>query len=725
MLIELTLIGIAGATFFMRKRNKDQLSVKTSEQSDSVNTRSNSSETLYLENSAGKKNFSLTKLFKDVKSVVSDDERQQLTKSADLSTGMRKEQENVNQNIILSAGAVTTALLGSISPLFSILSVTMIMYLARDLYKFIWRDIKSKRFFSLFMINGILIVGMIVDGHLILAAVGGLVGRFFVKIINKTEDHSKKQLVSVFGNHPPKAWLEKDGVEIEVDITAIQPGDVVVVNTGEIIPVDGSIKKGDATIDQHILTGESQPVEKATGDKVFAATLMLSGSIHICVETAGEETVAAKIAKVLENAQNYKDTLVIRGQEIADKFVPFELGITGTTWILKGSGPALTVMWSALGANMISLGPLTVLSYLQILSRNGILIKDGRVLESIRQVDTVVFDKTGTLTMEQPEVTQIHCIADYDEDTLLGYAAAAEYRHTHPIARAIVDKSESKDINLPDLDEADYEVGYGIKVRINGDRIFIGSARFMSREGIELPEITMDIQNKAESEGFSLIYISINNQLKGIFEIHPTIRPEAAEIIQYLKQRNIKLYIVSGDHEEPTRCMAEALGIDNYFAEVLPENKADLVKGLSKEGRFVCFIGDGINDAIALKSAQVSISLKGASTVAVDTAQIVLMDGSLNHLKQLFELVDQFENTMSTNFKATIVPGVICIGGVYLFNFGLLTGMVLYYLGTVVGVSNTLWPLVKYQKDEPIEIEDKRPCEVDGFVKTTSIRTKR
>ena len=163
----------------------------------------------------------------------------------------------------------------------------------------------------------------------------------------------------------------------------------------------------------------------------------------------------------------------------------------------------------------------------------------------------------------------------------------------------------------------------------------------------------------------------------------------------------MKLYIISGDHEHPTKRMAETLGIDHYFAEVLPENKANLVKQLCEQGRFVCFIGDGINDAIALKSAQVSISLKGASTAATDTAQIIFMDGTLNHLELLFHLADEFENTMHTNFITTIVPGVICIGGVYFLHFGIAMGMGLYYIGSAVGLSNTLIPLVKHQENKP------------------------
>ena len=231
-----------------------------------------------------------------------------------------------------------------------------------------------------------------------------------------------------------------------------------------------------------------------------------------------------------------------RGRKMADGFLPVEIGMSATTLAVLGPTSALAVMWSGLGANMAILGPLSVLNYLQILSRHGILVKDGRVLESLRQVDTVVFDKTGTLTLEQPTVGKIHCLGDSDENTLLGYAAAAEYRQPHPIAKAIVDKAACKNLERPNLDEASYEVGYGIKVTIDGQRILVGSGRFMSREGIELPEVAVDIQAQAEEEGFSLIYVGINQQLGGILEMHPCIRPEAAEIIQHLKRHETLHY---------------------------------------------------------------------------------------------------------------------------------------------------------------------------------------
>jgi heavy metal translocating P-type ATPase len=691
MIIRLLLIG-GGATYLYQRNKRN---IKKTVLPNFSRNKHNTKKTV-------SPNFNGKKLLQDFKTAILGDERQQqqLTLDPEMQADIKKYEKEANRHLLLSVGATGLAVLASVYPTLSILGTGAVLYLARDVFYFIWRDFKKGYFLSVYLFDVIMLIGMIATGHLVLAAFSGVISDFLMKIVKKAEENSEKQIINVFSGHPPHVWIEKEGIEIQVDFNTLQKGDHVIVNAGEIIPVDGVIHSGLANIDQHIMTGKSQSVERAMGDKVFASTLLLSGRITILVETAGEETVAAGIGQVLNKTQNYKDNLIARGQKIADSFLPIELGSTAVTLAILGPTSALAVMWSNLGANMAVLDPLSVLNYLQILSRYGILLKDGRMLESLRQVDTVVFDKTGTLTLEQPTVGKIHCLGDYDENTLLGYAAAAEYRQLHPIAKAIVDKAISRNLELPDLEEASYEMGYGIKVLIDGQLIRVGSGRFMNREGIELPEVAQNIQAPAEEEGFSLLYVGINQQLGGLLEMHPGIRPEAVEIIQHLKKRGMKLYIISGDHEHPTQRMAETLGIDNYFAEILPENKAKLVKQLCEEGRFVCFIGDGINDAIALKSAQVSISLKGASTTATDTAKIIFMDGTLNHLEQLFQLADEFENTMRANLLSTIVPGVICISGVYLLHFGIAMGMGLYYVGSVVGLSNTLWPLVKHQEDK-------------------------
>ena len=248
-------------------------------------------------------------------------------------------------------------------------------------------------------------------------------------------------------------------------------------------------------------------------------------------------------------------------------------------------------------------------------------------------MDTVVFDKTGTLTDEQPHVTQIHPWGDYEENEILRYAAAAEYTQTHPIAQAILQEARTRDVYIPAIDEATYRIGYGLTVTADSRPVHVGSFRFMEMEEIFIPPSIREVQAVCHNQGHSLVLVAMDYQVVGAIELHAAVRPEAKAMIQGLRQRNIKhIYIISGDHDTPTQKLATALGIDHYFPETLPESKADLIEQLQQEGRSVCYIGDGINDAIALKKAEVSISFRGASTIAMDTAQVILMDQSLNQL---------------------------------------------------------------------------------------------
>ncbi|EDN68698.1 P-type ATPase [Beggiatoa sp. PS] len=564
------------------------------------------------------------------------------------------------------------------------------------------QDIKNRRI-TTYLLDCVIYIGFIVSHHIFLASLFTLTNLLALKLQQQTENNSHQQLTNVFGQQPRSVWMIRDDLEVEVPLETIQKGDIVVVNAGENIPVDGTVTEGLATVDQHLLTGESQPVEKQQGDNVFAATLVLAGRILIKVENAGKETVTAKIGNLLEKTQDFKETLRLRGQQIADSFVGPTLLGSGLFLPLLGPNAALTILFSALGYNMKLLGPMSVLNFLHIMAKNGILIKDGRSLEMLQQVDTLVFDKTGTLTLEQPQLCQIYPIEPLDEETLLIYAAAAEYRQTHPIAKAILAASEQRKLTLPMIEDAAYQVGYGIQVQIKDTIIRVGSVRFMQQQNITLSKEIQNLKTISDAQGHSLVYVAVNDKLGGVLELQPSIRPEVPKIINYFKERGISLYIISGDHEQPTRQLANELGIEHYFAETLPENKADLIAELRAKGKFVCFVGDGINDAIALKQANVSISLRGASTAATDTAQIILMDGNLNKLQPLFEIAQAFEANMRTNYWLTIIPGVICLGGVFFFHFGIVAGFITYYTGKIVGLGNTMLPLLKYAEDDEVQ----------------------
>lgn len=611
---------------------------------------------------------------------------------------MEKSQQASKKRLYGSLGALGLAGMATLLPVFYPVGVAAILYLSRENYKLIGRDFKRGHYLSFYLVSAIANIGLMATGHLILSAMNGLVFGFLARITNQLETTAQHQLVNIFSHFPKQVWVLKDGVEIQIDFHALQVGDQVIVNAGEVIPVDGQVMSGLGQVDQHMLTGESQPVDKQKGDEAFASTLLTTGRLTIKVTMAGDKTVAMKITQALSENKDYKNTLIMRGRQIGDRFVPVKLGLAGLALPLLGPNASMAVMWANLGNGLSTIGPMIVMIYMQLLARQHILVKDGRVFESLREVDTVVFDKTGTLTEEQPTVGNIHTFNNFTEQDALRLAAAAEYRQTHPVARAIITRAEQEQLVLPEIETASYEVGFGIKVIIDGSTIHVGSAAFLQHETITLPEATQAIQQQAETESYSLIYISVDRQLVGVLEMLPTIRPEAHNIVQALQQRGIETYIISGDAEAPTRRLAQTLGIDHYFAETLPENKADLVQQLKDEGRFVAFIGDGINDSIALKTAQVSISMKGASSVATDTAQIVFMDGTLQRLLPLFELVDEYEETMRRATVIGFTPGTLTVAGVFFLHFGVVISLMILYLNICLGLGNTLWPMIKHQQ---------------------------
>ncbi|MEK8015763.1 MAG: heavy metal translocating P-type ATPase, partial [Candidatus Parabeggiatoa sp.] len=597
----------------------------------------------------------------------------------------------------LGLTAITTLFYPALAPL----SVFAIIYSAFPFYEAGFRAFFKTRRIEVSILDVILITGILLKGFLFVSAATIWLLTLSEKLLIKTENDSRKKLVNIFGEQIRTVWVKVDGVEIQIAFEELKVGDIVVVNAGEVIPVDGVIVNGVATVDQHTLTGESQPVEKAVEDKVLASTILLSGRIGIRVEETGQDTIAARISNVLNNTADFTSSVQARGLEIANHYTPATLALSGITLPLFGAGSALTILLSSLGYNMRLISPISVLNYLKILSEHGILVKDGRALELLDRVDTVVFDKTGTLTLDQPHIGNIYiCVGiGITENKLLMYAASAEYRQTHPIAMAILEAAKQREINLPPISEAAYEIGYGIKVKVDEVLVRVGSIRFMEMEGIVIPDEMRNLQDQGFEEGYSLIGVAINEQLGGMIELHPTIRPEVKSILRGLKQRGMSLYIISGDHEKPTQRLAMELGIDHYFAETLPENKADLIEKLQQEGRNVCFVGDGINDSIALKKANVSISIKGATTVATDTAQIVLMDGTLSQLDKLFHIASDFEDNMKNNFKISMIPGIFCIAGVYVFHFGVISGIAIYNLGLITGVTNAMLPLQQYHSE--------------------------
>lgn len=532
-------------------------------------------------------------------------------------------------------------------------------------------------------------------GYYFIISLSSFVAISMYKAIARIKDSSQQRLVEVFSSRPQFVWIMVDGIELTVPFEALKVGDTFVVQAGETVPADGKIVQGIATIDQHALTGESQPAEKVPHDLVLASTTVLSGKIYVEVTQAGADTVAAKIGELLNQTTDHKTGLEIQALKLANRSTTPTLIFGILAAPIVGAAGSLALLCASFGYSMRALGPISTLSFLQMTSDKNILIKDGRSLDVLPNIDTVVFDKTGTLTQERPSVSNLYPCNGFSAEMLLTYGAAAEYKQTHPTAKAILQATSDRHLILPKIDEAKYEIGYGLKVQLENQTVRVGSRRFLELENIPIPDEIEAIQTEREALGYSLVMVAIGNQLAGAIELQPTIRPEAQRVIQKLQLRGLKTYIISGDQEEPTRSLAEALGIDHYFANTLPEQKAALIEKLQQEGKTVCFIGDGINDSIALRKADVSVSLSGATTAAIDTAQIILMDGRLSGFSDLLAIAESFQANQQVNFALSVVPSAVSVSGVFLLHTGIYFASALSYSSLFLGITNSTRPLLK------------------------------
>ena len=611
-------------------------------------------------------------------------------------------EEFVNRRLWLTLGNTALASTGALFfPPLKLLSIFSLLYLILPVFQKAKESIFQERRARIEIFDSVGVIFMLGSGYIVTTNLAFIAYWGAQKLRLTTENNSRESLINIFGEQPRSVWILKDGVEIEVPFESLEVEEILVSRAGEQIPADGVVIHGIASVDQHMLTGEAQPAEKGIGDRVFSATVVISGWLHIRVEKAGKATVAAEIGEILENTTNFTSALESQGKAMADaSTIPAFVLALGSFPVVGFQG-TVALFCSNFLINMRMFSPISMLNFLNMASQEGVLIKDGRSLQTLAQVDTVVFDKTGTLTLEQPRVRSIYTFNGRmkddgnEENKVLAIAATAEYRQSHPIALAILGEAGERGLDIAEIDEANYKIGYGITVKTEGKMIRVGSQRFMETENIPLPKTFSHIAEQSYEQGYSLVYVASDEGLIGVIEMESAIRPEAKQVIQLLKKRSMTFYIISGDHETPTRKMAEKLGIEHWFAHVLPRDKAKLIEELQEQGRKVCFVGDGINDGIALKKADVSVSMRGASTIATDSAQIVLMDETLEKLPGLFDISHRFQDNMKNAFLATGFPQVISIGGVFFYHFTIMHTLLMYIVSVASGGTVVMLPAIK------------------------------
>jgi Cu2+-exporting ATPase len=612
-----------------------------------------------------------------------------------------------------NVGAVVFLLASRFHPAAYLPGAALAIYACLPIYKRTYLSIFKEKKLKNDVLNGLVVTGTLATGHILVTAIFTFVSNLGTVVVQKSKDYSEEMLKGVYDQKVSTVWLLREGTEIETPIEEVKIKDVVIVHTGELIPLDGTILKGAVTVDQHALTGESIPVEKAEGDNVLASTVVIAGYAQIEVTQTGQNTVVAKIEDVLEGTSHFKTGIQLKGEAWADKAAAPILGLGLILWPFQGAAVTTAVFNMSPGNGIRLSASAQTLTHIILAAQENILIKDGRVLEQLMDVDTVIFDKTGTLTEDEHAVSRIICAKNnHSEDDILYFAAATEQKVNHPLAKAIIEKAKDLKITLPnaELSDSRYEVGMGVTATVNGKTTQVGSLSFMEKAGIPIPgEIKDDVQATI-ADGFSVVMVVVEGKIVGAIEIQAQLRPEVKQVIKDLRARGIKhMYILSGDQMEPTRQMAKMLELDGYFHNVSPEDKSNIIEKLQKDGKTVCFIGDGINDVIAMKKANASISLSGASTIATDVAQVILMSGTLLELDNLFAIAHNLKTKLVMTITSYTTVVLVSFSSIVFLGAPPFVALVVQSIvNNTYGMSQALLPLKQLRDNKKLKYENEQ-----------------
>jgi Cu+-exporting ATPase len=480
---------------------------------------------------------------------------------------------------------------------------------------------------------------------------------------------------------PQKVIVKKNDIEKEIPIDELQPGDIVVIKPGGKIPADGKIIRGNSVIDESMITGEPMPVEKNVGAKVIGGTINKTGSFEFEVTAIGDNSILGQIIKMVEEAQGSKAPIQKLADKIAAVFVPVIIliaVITFSGWLFLGSIGLSSALLNFVAVLIIAcpcaLGlatPTAIIVGTGKGAQQGILIRNAESLELAHKLDTIIFDKTGTITAGKPEVTSVHPYL-IDEKELISFAIALEQKSEHPIAEAIVGYGKEREIKIEEVENFESLTGAGLKGKVRGNEILIGNKILMEDHSINTEAFDPVIAELSAS-GKTIVFIVINKESKGIIALEDKIKKDSTAVISKLKSMNLKTVLLTGDNNRVAKKIAEKTGFDDYKAELLPEDKLNVVSEYQNNGRIVAMVGDGINDAPALTQSDVGIAMGSGTDVAIESGDIVLMTGDLNGVTKAINLSRLTLKTIKQNLFWAFIYNII---GVPLAALGLLNPMI-------------------------------------------------
>lgn len=512
------------------------------------------------------------------------------------------------------------------------------------------------------------------------------VGKYFETL---TKGRTSQAIQSLVALSPKVATVIRDGKEVEVPVEELQVGEVVFVRPGEKIPVDGVILSGESFVDESMITGESVPVFKKEGSKVVGATLNTTGSFQVEVSQVGKDTTLSQIIRLVEEAQGSKAPIAAIADRVAGIFVPIVMGLSllaGLYWGLIGGESfefVVTVMISVLViACPCALGlatPTAIMVGTGFGAKRGILIKSSAALEEAGHVGVVLLDKTGTITNGKPKVVDIQVFNDYSKEEVLKVAASIEKHSEHPLGKAIVEEAEKQEFDVLSIEQFQSISGMGIQGIVDGKEVLLGNHLLLQNQEIAVDDFNTVIDEVA-SQGQTAMFVAIQKQVAGIIVVADTIKATSKEAIQQMKALGLQVRMVTGDHEKTAKAIANEVGIETVYSQVLPNEKASVVQQLLDEGYQVAMVGDGINDAPALAKATVGIAIGSGVDVAIETADMVMMQDDLRLVAKTIQLSKMTMMTIKENLFWAFIYNVIGIpvamGVLHFFGGPLLSPMI-------------------------------------------------
>lgn len=550
--------------------------------------------------------------------------------------------------------------------------------------------------FSIDLLVSIAVLGALYIGEYTESSVVTFLFLFGDYLEMRTLEKTRSSLRELVDMAPQEAVvLREDGNSEKVAIEKVEVGDRIIIRPGGKIPVDGSIISGKASINEATITGESIPASKTVEDKVFSGTILDTGYVEIVAERVGDDTTFAKVIELVEEAQESKS----KAEKFLDKFAgiytPAVVVLAIVVYLFtQDLHLAITFLVIACPGALVIGAPVSNVAGIGNGARNGVLIKGGEIMDKFSKVDTLVFDKTGTLTKGKPEVTDIHTFNRLDEEFLLGLVAKAEMISEHHLGQTIVKAAQNRGIDLASMEQSDGEVikGNGIKAQVNGHSIIAGNRKLLQSEKISLVKAVEQYAVGREKQGNTAIFIVIDGKIAGMISIADQIREDAYKALAQMRENGIKkIVMLTGDNKHTAKAVATALELDEFHAELLPEQKVNYVKELKNSGHTVAMAGDGINDAPAIATADIGLAMgEGGTDISMETADVVLMADKLMQFSHAYLLSKVTIRNMKQNIFIAVGVVAILLIGVLMGSVHLASGMFIHEASVLVVILNAM-----------------------------------